>query len=165
MIYCNFDHRVWSDFLFKFDMQWVMPCRAVDLFHRWRLGGNYVQGKNLWKSMLHATLWKNWLGRTNRVFRNKSCSMEEVFESIVRSGWSWCVLKWSSWEWHWKISIDLGQFSWERPPLGVLKLKLDGSFLHSMSRIGISSVSMDRSGIVVKKHLRRAAWFKPHSRS
>lgn len=88
--------------------------------------------------MLHATLWKNRLERTNRVFRNKSFSMEEVVESIV---WSVLELVCSKTEFMRVALEDLNRFwpiffkggwgvksfnriSWERPPLGVLKLKL-----------------------------------------
>lgn len=73
-----------------FGMQWVMPCGVADLFHQRRLGISYdVRRKILWKSVLNAIPWKFWLERNNRVFRNKSSSMEDVVQSIVLSVSEW----------------------------------------------------------------------------
>lgn len=53
-------------------MQWVVPRTVNDPFLQWRLGCHYVCGRIYWKLVLYAILWKLWLERSNRVFKNKS---------------------------------------------------------------------------------------------
>ena len=74
-----------------FEVQWVMPQSVDDLFCQWRLGCKFIRGKILLKSVLYATLWKLWMERNNRHFRNRSKSVEEVVESIV-----WFLSEWVS---------------------------------------------------------------------
>ena len=142
-----------------------MPCRVADRFHQRRLGSSYdVRRKILWKSVLYAILWKIWLERNNRVFRNKSSSMEEVVQSIVLSVSEWVSSRMEflgvaledlnrSWVVFFKggrCAKSFQQILWERPPLGVLKLNFDGSFVQSISRGGIRGLIRDWIGNIVR---------------
>ena len=88
MIHCPFPNRVGIDILDMFGMQWVMPRAVDDLFHQWRFGCKYIHRRILWKLVLYGTLWKLWLERNNKLFRNKSSSVDEVVQHIV-----WSVLE------------------------------------------------------------------------
>eukprot|EP00268_Persea_americana_P003216 TRINITY_DN10969_c0_g1_i9.p1 TRINITY_DN10969_c0_g1~~TRINITY_DN10969_c0_g1_i9.p1 ORF type:complete len:116 (+),score=13.54 TRINITY_DN10969_c0_g1_i9:312-659(+) len=91
MIHCFFASKIWAFFHNMFEVQWVMPQSVADLFCQWHLGCKFMCGKILSKSVLYATLWKLWMERNNRLFRNRSKSVEEVVESIV-----WSVSEWVS---------------------------------------------------------------------
>lgn len=53
------------------------------------LGEQMWPGNILWKLVLYASVWKLWVDRNSRVFRNKRTSIREIAESIV-----WNVSEW-----------------------------------------------------------------------
>ena len=101
------------------------------------------------------------------MFRNKSYSMGEVVQSIV-----WSLSEWvrnrtefqgidlndlhRSWVvilnggWHVK---PVSRVCWMTPPMGILKLNFDGSFIHSIKRGGIGGVIRDWYGTVFMSFL------------
>lgn len=110
--------------------------------------------------MLYANLWKFWFERNNRAFINKSKSMEKIVWPV--SEWVYTRKEFEhagledlnrSWVANFKreegkrgrgrvagwCTKFLHRLSWERTPMGILKLKLDGSFVQSISR-GIGGV-------------------------
>eukprot|EP00268_Persea_americana_P003213 TRINITY_DN10969_c0_g1_i3.p1 TRINITY_DN10969_c0_g1~~TRINITY_DN10969_c0_g1_i3.p1 ORF type:complete len:105 (+),score=13.75 TRINITY_DN10969_c0_g1_i3:312-626(+) len=93
MIHCFFASKIWAFFHNMFEVQWVMPQSVADLFCQWHLGGQVYAWENSVEIFLYATLWKLWMERNNRLFRNRSKSVEEVVESNV-----WSVSKWVSGE-------------------------------------------------------------------
>ena len=74
LIHCKFAHKIWPFVLNCFDMK-VMSGTVKDLFLQWRLGSKGRRGKILWKLVLYATVWKIWLERNRRVFKNVSTSV------------------------------------------------------------------------------------------
>lgn len=101
----------------------------------------YGVSKIIWKLVLYATCCKLWLERNNRVFKNKSNLVEEIYEFIVWNVSEWASLKKefdgvlldvlnSSWAvvlkggWRAKAAH---KSSWIHPLEGILKLNIDGS--------------------------------------
>ena len=139
-----------------------MP-RAVDnLFHQWRFGCKYIRGRILWKLVLYATLWKLWLERNDRLFRNKSSSVDGVVRSVsewVRTKQEFEGVDLSDLNISW---VDVLRGGWNAKPVirvfwlnplwGVLKLNFDGSFVHSLRRGGIGGVVRNWSGVVVRNY-------------
>ena len=163
-IHCSFPHSVWSIILNLVDLRWVMRRHVDELFCQWRVGGKFVCGKILWKLVLYATFWKIWLERNNRVFQNKSHSVEDVVDSIV-----WSVSEWVRKRKEFN-SVDLfdlnrswaaickgggrlkskQKVSWMSPPMGILKLNFDESFVKSLDKGGIGGVIRDWSSKIVR---------------
>lgn len=145
-----------------FSIQWVMPCRVADLFHQPRLGSNYdVLRMILWKLVLYAILWKIWLERNNRMFRNKSSSMKEVVQSIVLSVSEWVSSRkeflgvaLEDLNWSWVVFFKGGwcaksfQQTYGRGLLWVFSNY--GSFVQSISRGGIRGLNRDWIGNIVR---------------
>eukprot|EP00268_Persea_americana_P013260 TRINITY_DN15784_c0_g3_i5.p1 TRINITY_DN15784_c0_g3~~TRINITY_DN15784_c0_g3_i5.p1 ORF type:complete len:159 (-),score=20.77 TRINITY_DN15784_c0_g3_i5:268-744(-) len=146
-------------------MKWVMPRTVEDLFLQRHLGIKGVRGRILWKLVLYATVWKIWLERNRRVFRNIIKSAEEIIQSIV-----WNVSEWAcnkkefggisltDLNRSWASVIDRQQRSrvvhrveWICPP-GSLKLNFDGSFLWSINQGGIGGVIRNCNGGAVRNY-------------
>jgi hypothetical protein len=111
---------------------------------------------------VHATCWKLWLERNNRVFQNKSNSVMEGVESILWSVSEWASMRkefnglsvkdlyrsWSSFfKGGWRVK---SRVAWMNPPVGVLKLNFDGSFVRSLRKGGIGGVIRDWNGKMVR---------------
>lgn len=72
-------------------LDWVMPRSVSDLFQQWRVKCSSPQKIILWKLSIFAGVWRLWLERNSRGFRNKKATVEEVADSIV-----WSVSNWAS---------------------------------------------------------------------
>ena len=166
LIHCQSACKIWNFVLNCFDMIWFMPGSVEDLFLQWHLGSKDWRGKILWKLALYATVWKTWLERNKRVFRDVSKSIEEITQSIV-----WKVSEWAcirkefggisaaginrAWDavlkGYWSRKA-VHRVEWICPPLGTFKLNFDGSFVRSMHQGGIGGVIRNWMGDVVRSY-------------
>lgn len=120
-----------------------MPWSVDDLLQQWHFKCKFACGRILWKFLLYAFLWKVWLERNNRIFKNRSRTVEEIVEVIPKVVSEW-VRQMHLKEFLWMILIGLP------PPVGILKINFDGSFHNSSWRGGIGGVIRDHSGNLVR---------------
>eukprot|EP00268_Persea_americana_P031555 TRINITY_DN3077_c0_g1_i1.p1 TRINITY_DN3077_c0_g1~~TRINITY_DN3077_c0_g1_i1.p1 ORF type:complete len:146 (+),score=15.04 TRINITY_DN3077_c0_g1_i1:2680-3117(+) len=92
-IHCNFARNVWMILFARFGISWVMPWSVEDLFQQWNFKCQFARGRILWKFLLYAFLWKVWLERNNRIFKNNSRTVEDIVEIIVRTVSEWATTK------------------------------------------------------------------------
>lgn len=159
LIHCNFVCSVWVALLGRFDMHWVMPWSVAEHFQQWFFRCQFVRCRILWKFMVYATFWKLWLEKNNRISNNKSQSVEEIVDNIVRIVPEWASKR-DQFEGiflkdittSWTAILDGGGWAtsarksyWMPPPHGIIKLNIDGSHQHSIRRGGIGGAIRDSS--------------------
>eukprot|EP00268_Persea_americana_P006524 TRINITY_DN12355_c3_g1_i1.p1 TRINITY_DN12355_c3_g1~~TRINITY_DN12355_c3_g1_i1.p1 ORF type:complete len:248 (+),score=21.79 TRINITY_DN12355_c3_g1_i1:391-1134(+) len=164
LIHCTFTHKVWSSIITMFDMSWVMPVNVMELFLQWKYSGSSARGCLLWCFSLYAGLWKLWLERNSRIFKNKSKSFVQIVQSII-----WNILEWASKKAEfegvaledlnrsWAANLVGGyhprsvhRIRWIPPLAGFLNLNFDGSYI---KQINLGGVIRDSFGSVVKNFL------------
>ena len=69
MWHSEYSRELWYMGLCLFGVQWVMPCRVVDLLAVWTgRCGKFSRGGNCWKAIPLCLMWIIWRERNNRAF-------------------------------------------------------------------------------------------------
>lgn len=70
------------EWLFLLGLIFFRPCLG-----HWKISFKckFACGRILWKLLLYAFLWKAWLERNNRIFKNKGRTVEEIVEISARA--------------------------------------------------------------------------------
>ena len=84
-LHCNLARNVWMILFARFGISWVMPWSVEDLFQLWYFKCRFACDRILWTFLLYAFLWKVWLERNNRIFKNNGRIVEDIVEIIVRT--------------------------------------------------------------------------------
>ena len=69
MWHSEYSRELWYMGLCLFGVQWIMPCRVVDLLAGWTgWCGKFSRGGNCWKAIPLCLMWIIWCERNNRAF-------------------------------------------------------------------------------------------------
>lgn len=88
-IHCDFSIFIWTYFMSKISVFWVMLCHVVDFVCHWN--GRFLdpRDKVFWMGILHGVCWGIWKERNKRIFEGVRKSPLEVAESILIEVTSW----------------------------------------------------------------------------
>lgn len=142
-----------------------MPNSVSNLFKQWRITYVSPRQKKLCSLSVFAIVWRLWLKRNSRVFRNTSAKVDEVADSVI---WyvSSCVNRDKDFEdifihaltifwdacFHMRsIETQAPHSTWRPPPEGVLKLNLDGSFLKEERKGGYGGVIRNNNDHILQE--------------
>jgi hypothetical protein len=77
LLHCETACALWNTIFSRFELSWVMPSRAIDLFACWGIGGR-SRSAVVWKMVPSCLLWCLWRERNDRNFEDKKRSFEEL---------------------------------------------------------------------------------------
>ena len=85
---CSIAQRVWMYILQKFNVSWVLPQDVNHLIEGDFMVGRDKRTKLLWSLVLHVGFWTLWKERNQRIFEEKTGSLDNIIESV----YYWVVL-------------------------------------------------------------------------
>ena len=74
-----------------FGVQWVMPCRVLDLWAGWQ--GRYGDHRNLvvWRMVPHCVMWCLWQERNGRHFEDQERSISALKLLFFQTLYEWVL--------------------------------------------------------------------------
>ena len=87
LLHCPYAKELWDMVFGLFGIQWVMPKRAIDLFHCWI--GSVGRTSVIWKAIPHCIMWCIWRERNARTFEDCELSVVELKLHFYRSLLDW----------------------------------------------------------------------------
>lgn len=94
-LHCPFARIIWNWWLEVWDVNWVFPCLLYEAFDQWHIYGVSTFLKKVWGAIFPITMWSIWKERNSKIFRNTSCSHNQV-QDLILTRLSWWIKGWGS---------------------------------------------------------------------
>ncbi|KAL4385238.1 hypothetical protein GQ457_15G008200 [Hibiscus cannabinus] len=160
---CNFSWRIWSSIANYWEISLVLQQNPMEVFLAWPHLCSKVDSTHMWRLLPFAIVWSIWLHRNEIVFQGKVVDVGQLLYNVkLRAAW-WFKAKepdsimfldliisdpsLASWKAE-SISKSNASLAWSPPPLGFLKLNVDGA-CDRTSNCGVGGVLRNHQGVIL----------------
>ncbi|KAE8682317.1 Polynucleotide adenylyltransferase family protein isoform 4 [Hibiscus syriacus] len=162
-LHCEVAWGLWVRFLNLWDVDWVIPSKPLECITQW---DELLPNSTIWKYIPRAVLWTVWKIRNEVIFKKGKLDVVLLFFIARFRIVSWFAASFDS-----QIPFDslVGDLTlvdsmvshkvrskpscWVPPPVGFIKINVDGAMVKGWSKGGIGGLIRDSSGGVCNQRI------------
>uniref|UniRef100_A0A2N9HVH9 Elongation factor P C-terminal domain-containing protein n=1 Tax=Fagus sylvatica TaxID=28930 RepID=A0A2N9HVH9_FAGSY len=89
LLHCPLARELWSMVFGLFGLDWVMPCKVIQLWAAWQIRSADLRNMAIWRMVPHCVIWCLWRERNARLFEDCESSMVDIKLLFFQTLYAW----------------------------------------------------------------------------
>ena len=89
LLHCPLARELWSMVFGLFGLDWVMPCKVIQLWVAWQIRSADLRNMAIWRMVPHCVIWCLWRERNARLFEVCESSMVDIKLLFFQTLYAW----------------------------------------------------------------------------